>query len=373
MALWVSGVVGHGAAELLLRDFLVRDGLDDVRAGDKHIGGLAGHEDEVGDGRGIDRAAGASPHDGADLRDDAARQGVAQEDVRIARERHHAFLNARAAGIVQADQRRSIAHRQVHDFANLQGVGFGKRAAEDGEVLREDVHEPALDAAEPGDEAVAGRPLGLHAEVRAAVGDELVELFEAAFIEEQVDALARGELSGFVLAFAALRTAAGFGLGRAAAQLIERAGMLRFSLLGVSGHSVAFLRCCTRTGFPACPTIPLARGERAARAAAKNSHREMRGEPRGSDKEYHAQHEFGGDGNRARQRAGDLRDHQRRAHKHIHGREGHGDAQQGRQNSGADFLDVHGYSPRARYSSAGGRIAHAEKIRNGRGACFLRG
>ena len=67
--------------------------------------------DEVGDGGRVDRAAGAGAHDGGDLRDDAAGEGVAQEDVGVAGERDDAFLNARAAGIVQADDGRADAWR----------------------------------------------------------------------------------------------------------------------------------------------------------------------------------------------------------------------------------------------------------------------
>ena len=140
--------MGHRAAQLLLGDFFVRDGLDDVGAGDEHVGRLRGHEDEIGDGRRIDGAAGAGSHDGADLRDHAAGERVAQKNIGIARERRHAFLNARAAGIVQADDRRAHAHGQVHDFADFRGVGFGERAAEHGEILREDVDQAAVDAAD---------------------------------------------------------------------------------------------------------------------------------------------------------------------------------------------------------------------------------
>ena len=96
-----------GAAELVFGDFLVRDGLDDVGAGDEHVGGLVHHEDEIGDGGRIDRAAGAGAHDGGDLRDDAAVKRVAQKNVGVAGQRHDAFLNARAAGIVQADDGRA--------------------------------------------------------------------------------------------------------------------------------------------------------------------------------------------------------------------------------------------------------------------------
>ncbi len=45
-----GGVVSHRAAKLLLGDFLVRDRLDDVRAGNKHVGRFAGHKNEISDG-----------------------------------------------------------------------------------------------------------------------------------------------------------------------------------------------------------------------------------------------------------------------------------------------------------------------------------
>ena len=62
--------------------------------------------------------------------------------------------------------------------------------------------------AEAGDEAVARGTLILHPEIDAAVADEFVELFEGVFIEEKIDALARRQLAGFVLALAAFGAAA---------------------------------------------------------------------------------------------------------------------------------------------------------------------
>ena len=215
------GVVGHGAAEFLHRHFLVRHGLDHVRTGDEHVGRVASHEDEVGDGGRIDGAAGARAEDRADLRDHAARERVAQENVRVARERLDAFLNARAARIVQADHGRARAHGEVHDFRDLAGVRLRERAAEDGEVLREDVDQAPVDVSVAGDEAVARGALRFHAEVVRLVADELVEFLEGAFIEQQVDALAGAELAFLVLAGVALRASAGFGFGVALAKLLR--------------------------------------------------------------------------------------------------------------------------------------------------------
>src|ERR1700756_5003303 len=119
------GVVRHGAAEFLLGDFFMGDGFDDVGPGDKHVGGVARHENEIGDGGGIDGTARAGAHDGADLWNDAAGQRVAEKNIGVAGERRHAFLNARAAGIVEANHGRAGAHGLVHNFANFQGIGFG--------------------------------------------------------------------------------------------------------------------------------------------------------------------------------------------------------------------------------------------------------
>ena len=80
-----------------------------------------------------------------DLRHHARGQRVAQEDVGVAAERGDALLDARAAGVVEADDRRAVLHRQVHHLADLLGVGLGQRAAEDGEVLGEDVDQAAVD------------------------------------------------------------------------------------------------------------------------------------------------------------------------------------------------------------------------------------
>ena len=91
-----------------------------------------------------------------DLRHHAGGHHVAQEDVGVAGERHDAFLDARAARIVDADHRASGLHREVHDLADLLGERAREAAAEDREVLREDADLAAVDGAVAGDHAVAG-------------------------------------------------------------------------------------------------------------------------------------------------------------------------------------------------------------------------
>ena len=194
----------------------MRHRLDHIGTGDEHVGGLVDHQNEVGDRRGINSTSGTRSHDRRDLRDHAARQCVAQKNVGIPGQRHHAFLNARASGVVQADHRRADAHRGIHDLHNLAGVSFGERSAEDGEILREDKYEPALNASVAGDETVAEELLFVHPEIGAAMGDELVGLLEGAFVEEKFNSLARRHLACFMLAFATIDAATSLGKAIAA-------------------------------------------------------------------------------------------------------------------------------------------------------------
>ncbi len=200
-----------GAAKLLGGHLLLGHRLHHVGAGDEHVGGVLHHEDEVGHGRRIDVAAGARAHDHRDLRDDAGGEHVAGEHLAIAAERRHALLDAGAARVEQADDRRAVLQRHVLDLGHLLGVRLGQRAAEHGEVLGEHIRHAAVDGAPAGDDAVA-RNLGLlHAELDAAVLDIHVELLEGAFVEQEIEALPRGELAAGMLGLDALRTAAGAG------------------------------------------------------------------------------------------------------------------------------------------------------------------
>ena len=184
------------ATEVFGIDIFVGHGLHHARPGDEHVARAFDHDDEVGDRRRVDRATGTRTEDQRDLRDDTGRQDVAQEDVGIAAERHDAFLDPRAARVVQADDRRTDLHREVHDLADLLGVRLRQRTTEDREVLAEDEDRPAVDLAVAGDDAVAEERLGRG---RVAVGDERIEFDERVGVEQQVEPFARRQLAGFVL------------------------------------------------------------------------------------------------------------------------------------------------------------------------------
>ena len=60
----------------------------------------------------------------------------------------------------------------------------------------------------PGDDAVAQVALAIQPEIRRPMGNERVELHERIGVEQQLEALARGQLAAFVLLFDAFLTAA---------------------------------------------------------------------------------------------------------------------------------------------------------------------
>ena len=85
---------------------------------------------------------------------------VALEDLAVEAEGDHALLDARAAALVDADDRAAVRHREVEDLDDLLAVHLAEAAAEDGDVLGEDRDRPAVDRAVAGDDAVAEGALG---------------------------------------------------------------------------------------------------------------------------------------------------------------------------------------------------------------------
>ena len=146
---------------------------------------------------------------------------VAREHLAVAAERVDALLDAGAAGIEQADDRRAVLQRHVLDLGHLAGVAARQRAAHDREVLGEDVDDAAVDGAPAGDDAVARGLLLLHAEIGAGMLDEGVELLEGVLVHQELDALAGGQLAALVLRVDARLPAAEAGFGPALLQLFD--------------------------------------------------------------------------------------------------------------------------------------------------------
>ncbi len=139
------------------------------------------------------------PHDQRDLWDHARAAHVAQEHVAVGAERDDTLLDARPAGVIDADHRAADLGGEIHDLAHLLAHDLAQRAAEHGEVLAEHAHPAPVDRAMAGNHRIAPGPVLLHVEVVGAVAHERVELLEGAGVEQLLHALARRVLAARVL------------------------------------------------------------------------------------------------------------------------------------------------------------------------------
>ena len=218
-----------GAAQALRRHVLAGHRLDHVGAGQEHRTAV-GHDDEVGQRRRVDGAAGAGPEDQRDLRDHARGHHVAHEHLAVRGEAAHAFLDAGAPRVVEPDQRDAGLERQVLDAADLVRLHLRERPAEHREVLREHRDAPPADLAEARDQAVAEKALVGEPELRNVVRRQRAELLERALVQQQCQALAGGELAPRVLLLDPLPAPAQH---RAPAHFAQRRQMV---VPGVVGH-----------------------------------------------------------------------------------------------------------------------------------------
>ena len=198
------GGVHGSAAQLLLVHHLTGYALHHGRPGEKHIRGVFYHQGKVREGGGIHRTAGAGTHDAADLRDHSAGEDIPFEDFPVAGQGIDAFLDAGAAGVVEADAGRSVSKGHVLHLADLLAHRFGKGTSGDGEILGKDVDQAASDGAAAGDYPVSVRMGFFHSKVGAAVLDKHVVLFKTTRVQQEFQALTGGFLALGVLGLDAL-------------------------------------------------------------------------------------------------------------------------------------------------------------------------
>ncbi len=192
------------AAEFLRRDDLADRGLHQRRAAqedgalvaDDH--GLVAHRGDVG------AAGGAGAHHGGDLRDlRRGHLGLVEEDpaeVLLVREDLVLLGQEGPARVHEVDAGQPVLEG---DFLGPEVLLHRHRvvgAALDRGVVGNDQHLAAVDQADPGDHARAGRIVVVH-----AVGGQRRDLQErAAVIEQLVDAFAREEFAAGHMAFPGL-------------------------------------------------------------------------------------------------------------------------------------------------------------------------
>ena len=186
-------------AELLLADIFVQGGLADIRPGHKHMAEFVNHDDEVRQGRRIDCAAGARPHNGGNLWHDAGHDRIAVKNFAVAMFGVDTFLDAATAGIMQADDGAAGFQRQIEYFADLGGMHFSQRAAKNGEVIRVHIDEAPIDFPIARDDPVAVAGVFLHAEVDATVLNKTINFNKSPRIKQECQAFPNKQLPLLVL------------------------------------------------------------------------------------------------------------------------------------------------------------------------------
>ena len=153
---------------------------------------LAHHGDiaHAGDG-GSDAAAGAQHQ--RNLRNHAGNGVGLAGHQRIGVHGVNAFVQARACGIQDGDDRRAGLFSQIHHLADLARMGRTNGAALNGEILCIYINRVAVN------QTVTGHNTGL--------GIQHVQFDKACSIQQQTDALSCDELAGLLLLSAKLRVA----------------------------------------------------------------------------------------------------------------------------------------------------------------------
>jgi len=185
------GEMGHpallgmhpGPAQVLGGDVLVGDGFNHTRPGDKHVRGVFDHENEIGDRGAVDGTTGAGSHDAGDLRHHTAGPDITVEDFAVGRQGVHTLLDARPPRIIEADDRCAHLDRQIHDLADLLGMGLAERSAEHGEILAEDKDLATVDGTVAGDDTVA-KIFFLLTQTAAPSNFEDIELFKGTIVQQ---------------------------------------------------------------------------------------------------------------------------------------------------------------------------------------------
>ena len=201
-----------GTAKFFRGDGFTGDLLDHLRPGDKHPA-LLGLDNEIGKRRTVGRSSRAGSANQRDLRNRSRKHDIVVKDAAISGQAVDALLNARAARVVDKDERTPGFEREAHHIGNLVAMRLAGSSACDGKILASQMHQAPVDVCASGHHSVGRHFLFGHPEIGCAMSGEESDLFEAAPIHQPCDSFPRGQLAGRVLRVDALLAAAEFGLG----------------------------------------------------------------------------------------------------------------------------------------------------------------
>ena len=243
------GGVNGGGADVIHRAFFIRDLFNHLGAGDVHAGvaGIA-HDDEVRQGGGVGRAARAGTQNHGDLRNHAGGKHIVVEHLGIAGKGRHAFLEARAAGVVHGHHRDAGFQGVLLGIRNFHGVHVAEGPALGQEVGGRAGHRTAVHQAEAGNDAVAGDFLLAHAEVVAVVAHMHADFREGAFLKEVPHAVAGCHFALFMSLVDLFLTAAEDYLLAAAVQIVNQFGINSHWYSGMVNRENVTCRIRSRRG-----------------------------------------------------------------------------------------------------------------------------
>jgi hypothetical protein len=129
----------------------------------------------------------------------AGGHGIAIKDLAVAGQGVHAFLDAGAARIVEANEGDPGFEGHIHDFADFFGLHLAEAARPGGKILGKGEHRPALYHSVPGNHTV-GRNLDLfHAEINTAMPNKHIDLPKGSLVEQFADPFSGGQLAFFLV------------------------------------------------------------------------------------------------------------------------------------------------------------------------------
>ncbi len=200
--------MGPRPAQGLKIHLLTGDRLDHFRPGDEHVANALGHDDKVGQARGVNRTSCTWPQHHADLGDDTAGLGVAPKKLAVTSQAPDPLLDARAYRVVEADKGRPGSDGQVQDFADLLRLCLRERATNDRKILGGDGDFGPIYPAETHHDGVAGELSFVQFKGAVSMGDVGIDFLKATVIKQAVDPLPRSEFSLGVLSLDSLGTSA---------------------------------------------------------------------------------------------------------------------------------------------------------------------
>ena len=161
---------------------LIGDRFDHFRSGDVHISHVLGHDDEILESGRVNATARAGSHNDADLGYDTRSLDVTVENFTISIKAVNAFLDARAAAIVDADHGYAGIHGQIHHTGNFFSGNFTERTAHHGEILRVNADFSTVDGSETSNHTVTGDLTLVQTEIGVAVFHQAVDFLEGSLI-----------------------------------------------------------------------------------------------------------------------------------------------------------------------------------------------